>query len=156
MKITVTSAVLVGISCLLSFDAIAENDQKVPQVPEPISSYFERLDTVARTGSTKGDIEKLLSLMTEDVRYVHSNYQANFDLASWRAAFYRRHDNNGYSEPDESCTKITNSIAGRSHNAIEYIQGENKSGTCTAIDGQLKLVIFSLDDEKIQRIEELW
>ena len=106
MKITVTSAVLAAMSSLLSFEAVAENDQSTPQIPELIGSYFERLDTIFRTGSTKDEVEEFLSLMTNDVRYVHSNYQANFDLASWRAAFYRIHDNNGYAKPDQFCTAI--------------------------------------------------
>lgn len=156
MKITVASALLITLSGFLSADAIAENDCSMQQVPEPIRSYFERLDAVARTGSTKDDIEKLLSLMTDDVRYVHGNYQANFNLVSWRAAFYRIYDNNGYAAPEQSCTKITNSIAGKSHYAIEYTAGENQSGTCVATDQPLKLIIFSLNGEHIQRIEELW
>ncbi len=124
-------------------------------IPPAIVSYFKGLDSVYRSGSTEYDIAHFLDLMTDDVRYVHRNYDANFDLNSWRAAFTRIHGNGGYDKSDTFCTAITNAIAGKSYHAIEYATGQKSDGRCVA-ESESKLIIFTLSEQKIQRIEELW
>lgn len=126
------------------------------QAPQLITQYFDRLDAVFRDGSTKDDIHDFLALMSDDVRYIHREYDADFTLTSWRAAFLRISANGGYNQPAEFCTAVTNIIAGKSHYAVEYKAGTTIEDGCEAEESPPKLAIFTLDEQSIRRIEELW
>jgi hypothetical protein len=150
MRISIGAAAFL---CLAAAGAVAWAEEAPPPVAV---SYFERLDAIYRTGSTPDDIARLFELMTDDVRYVHRDYGADFDRAAWEAAFARLHGEGRYSAPAEFCTFITNSIAGKMHHAIEYIEGAIKDGACTPTQDPRKLVLFEIEDEQISRIDELW
>jgi hypothetical protein len=124
--------------------------------PDVISHYFDRLDSVYKAGSTEADIENLLDLMTPDVRYVHKVYEADFDLESWRAAFNRIQTGGGYQNPDTFCSAITKFIPGNGYHAVEYAAGSVSGNMCIPNDDTRMLIVFSLRDGKLARIEELW
>lgn len=126
------------------------------KIPPVITTYFDRLDNVYKSESTEDDISLFLDLMTDDVRYIHYDYEADFDLPTWRKAFSRIHKNGGYSKSQTFCTAITNSIAGNNAHAIEYAVGDMSGGMCVPEKSERMLVVFKLDGEKITRIEELW
>lgn len=127
-----------------------------PEIPPVIAAYFDHLATVYRAGSTQDDVEDLLELMTDDVRYVHVAYGAEFDLESWRAAFLHQQQSGRYTDPEDACLAVTNTIPGNRHYAVEYVAGRHSGGTCQPSDDPRQLVVFSVTNGKLARIEELW
>lgn len=125
-------------------------------IPPIVIEYFNRLDAIYHSGSSKSDVTNFLALMTDDVRYVHRNYGADFDLKSWNEAFTRIQTNGGYNKSDQFCTAISNSIPGNSYYAIEYAVGLKLEGQCVASKAERMLVVFKFNEQKIQLIEELW
>ncbi len=76
-----TCLILSNIAIASSCDSICQLDQ--------IKSYFAALDKVSRKYSSIEDIDSLLTLMHDNVKYIHVEYEANFDKESWRKAFIR-------------------------------------------------------------------
>jgi len=120
-----------------------------------INSYFAALDKISRKGSNTEDIDNLLSLMHDDVKYIHVEYEANFDKSSWRKAFVRNLKRGAYQNTNNNEMRIINTIFGKNHIAIEYSHGvvqENNTWQQT----EPLLVIFGFKDGKISLIKELW
>ncbi len=115
-----------------------------------IEAYFEALDTVYKEGSTVADIDALLALLHEDVRYVHVAYEADFDRATWRAAFMRNWERGAYANEAEQATHIVEVLHGKNHAAVAYDPGS------ASLAEEALLVVFRFTDGKISRIEELW
>jgi len=122
---------------------------------QQVNSYFLALDKVSRKGSTAEDIEALLSLTHDDVKYIHVEYEANFTKETWRKAFLRNLAKDSYQHTDKNQIQILQSIAGKNHLAVEYSHGVIQP------DGQWKkskqkLVLFGFTDGKLSLIKELW
>ena len=122
---------------------------------EQVRTYFHALDNVFRAGATVADIDHLFSALHENVRYVHVEYEADFDRESWRAAFLGNLERGAYNNGPERKIGITKVIHGKHHMAVEYSHGEVQP------DGKWKsgeplLALFRFTDGKISRIEELW
>ncbi len=134
--------------------ATAQNCNEICQV-EAVNNYFEALDKVAKKDSTPKDIDALLSLMHSDVKYVHVEYGAKFDLVSWRKAFLRNLNRGMYQNTDSNEQRIIKYIPGKNHVAVEYSHGVIQD------NGQWKateplLAIFGFTEGKISLIKELW
>jgi hypothetical protein len=148
---------LVGIvltSFFLPKLAFASNCESACQLTQ-IKLYFSALDKVSRQGSSIKDIEALLTLTHDDVKYVHVEYGAKFDKGSWRKAFIRNLNREGYQNSAKNEMRVLNSIFGKNHTAIEYSHG------VTQLDGSWQqteplLVIFGFTGGKISLIKELW
>src|SRR5690606_12040385 len=107
--------------------------------------------------SDAADVDRLLVLFTPEGRYVHLRYEADFDLAAWRAAFLGNIARGAFTAAADACIAITNHIPGDGVAAVEYAYGtRGPGGGCEpAEDGRL-LALFHLEGGRIGRVEELW
>lgn len=138
----------------LSSLAIANECDKKCQI-EQVKAYFSALDKVAKKGSTVSDIETLLALTHEDVKYIHVAYEANFTKDLWRNGFLRNLRLGRYQNTDKNQIRILNSITGKDHIAIEYSHGViQDNGEWVKTDKYL--AIFGFKDGKLSLIKELW
>ncbi len=141
--------------CLtLTNKAFAEDCDSSCQLKQA-KAYFSALDTISRKGSDIKDIDALLALTHADVKYIHVEYQANFNKTSWREAFIRNLKRGSYKKGKENEVRITNSIFGKQHVAVEYSNGVIQA------DGSWqqtkpRLAIFGFTEGKISLIKELW
>ena len=120
-----------------------------------VEAYFEALDKVARKGSTVTDIDNLLALMHDDVKYVHVEYEADFNKDTWRKAFQRNLNLGRYQKSNKHEKRILKSISGKNHIAIEYSNGViQKDGQW--LQGEPLLAVFRFQDGKISLVKELW
>lgn len=120
-----------------------------------INSYFSALDKVSRKNSTIKDIDSLLALTHDDVKYVHVEYEANFNKESWRKAFIRNLDRGAYQKNTKNEMRVLNNIFGKNYIAIEYSHGViQPDGTWQQTEPLL--VIFGFTNGKISLIKELW
>ncbi|WP_448570051.1 hypothetical protein [Thalassotalea ganghwensis] len=120
-----------------------------------IVNYFAALDNISRKGSTEKDIENLLSRMHDEVKYIHVEYQANFDKATWRKAFMRNLNKGAYQRAANEEKRVLNTIYGKNHVAIEYANGKVLANGEWQQDEPL-LVLFGFKEGKISLIKELW
>ncbi len=146
---------LIGFSFLvLSNLTVADECLKSCQL-EQVKAYFSALENVAKKGSSPSDIDALLDLTHDDVKYIHVEYQANFNKDTWRKAFLRNLKLGRYQNSDKHQTRILNSIAGKNHLAIEYSHGLiQENGNWEETDKYL--AIFGFTDGKLSLIQELW
>jgi len=120
-----------------------------------VNDYFSALDKISKKDSNIKDIDALLALTHDEVKYVHVEYQANFTKKSWREAFLRNLKRGAYKKDKENETRVVNSIFGKNHIAIEYSDGVVLSdGSWQQI--KPRLVIFAFTEGKISLIKELW
>lgn len=128
-----------------------------PAPPASVQAYFERLEAVFRADSDAADVDRLLALFTPEGRYVHLRYEADFDLAAWRAAFLRNIERGAFTAAADACIAITNHIPGDGVAAIEYAYGtRGPGGGCEPGEGERLLALFHLEGGKIGKVEELW
>jgi hypothetical protein len=141
-------------SLILSNFANASNCDSSCQIDQ-IKSYFSALDKISRENSTVNDIDYLLSLMHDDVKYVHVEYEANFNKESWRKAFNRNLNRGAYKNTDKNEMRVLNSISGKNYLAIEYSHGViQEDGTWQQTEPLL--VLFGFTEGKISLVKELW
>ena len=147
--------VLTGLSfIILSNSSMAKECDEFCQL-EQVKGYFSALDRVAKKGSTPSDIDSLLDLTHDDVKYIHVEYQANFTKDTWRQAFLRNLKLDRYQNTDKNQIRILNSIAGKNHLAIEYSHGLIKeNGKWEETDKYL--AVFGFTNGKLSLIKELW
>ena len=126
------------------------------EAPAIIHAYFEHLNRIFRSGSTMADVEALLALCNENIRYIHKEYEAEFNRTTWRQAFERHMQAGRYQGPADHCSTITLCIPGKGYFAIEYFYGKTKEGQCQPKDSKRLLAIFKIENDKISQIEELW
>mgnify|MGYP000291147561 CR=1 FL=1 len=120
-----------------------------------INSYFAALDKISRKDSTPDDIDSLLALTHDDVKYVHVEYEANFTKESWRKAFIRNLERGAYQNSVNNEMRIINTIFGKNYTAIEYSHGViQQDGTWQQTEPLL--VLFGFTGGKISLIKELW
>lgn len=120
-----------------------------------VEAYFGALDKVSLKNSNAGDIDALLALMHDDVKYIHVEYQANFNKAIWRKAFMRNLQRGAYNDSEAEEMRLVRYIPGKNHLAVEYSHGERKrDGRWVA--GDLNLAVFGFTEGKISLIRELW
>ncbi|MEL4279549.1 MULTISPECIES: nuclear transport factor 2 family protein [Shewanella] len=146
-------SMLLTLCCLLSPSANASQTCDAEcQLPQ-IHAYFKALDKVSQSGSSEQDVDDFLGLLHPNVNYIHLEYGANFDRASWRSAFIRNIARGAYQQPKEQ--RVLNYIVGKNHVAVEYAHGSIQP------DGQWQqelplLVLFGFTDGKISLVKELW
>jgi len=139
---------------VLSHSTVAKECGDTCQL-EQVKAYFSALDKVAKKGSTSADIDALLALTHDDVKYIHVEYEANFTKGAWRKAFLRNLELGRYQKTDKNQIRILNSIAGKNHLAIEYSHGViQENGEWIKTDKYL--VVFGFTDGKLSLIKELW
>ena len=151
---SLTQLILVILLSCFSLTSTANNCDSACQL-KLVSEYFSALDKVAQANSTIADIDSLLSLMNGDVKYIHIEYQANFDRTTWRKAFIRNLKRGAYDNNENNKIKVLNSISGKNHIAIEYTHSTKQADGTWQDDGAL-LVLFSFRDGKISQIKEYW
>ncbi len=120
-----------------------------------VNSYFNALDNIARKGSSNKDIDLLLNFTHDDVKYIHVEYEANFNKDSWRKAFIRNLERGAYQHNESNEIRVLSSISGKNHLAIEYSQGIIQADGIWQQTEPL-LVIFGFTDSKISLVKELW
>ncbi|WP_340680851.1 hypothetical protein [Paraglaciecola sp.] len=120
-----------------------------------INSYFSALDKVSLKNSTINDIDSLLALTHDDVKYIHVEYEANFTKDTWRKAFIRNLERGAYQNSSENEMRVINTIFGKNHIAIEYSHGVIQPNGAWQPTEPL-LVIFGFTNGKISLIKELW
>jgi len=122
---------------------------------EQVKAYFFALDKVAKKGSTSSDVDALLALTHDDVKYIHVQYEANFTKDTWRKAFLRNIELGRYQKTDKNQIRILNSIEGKNHIAIEYSHGVIQANGKWEKTNKY-LAIFGFTDGKLSLIKELW
>ncbi|MCJ8319546.1 MAG: hypothetical protein MJK12_07920 [Colwellia sp.] len=153
MKLILKSVCL--LLCLILTSKVFATDCESTCQLKQVNTYFSALDKVSRKGSSIKDIDTLLALTHSEVKYIHVEYQANFDKKSWREAFIRNLKRGAYSKGKENEVRITNSIFGKNNAAIEYSNGIVQSdGSWQAT--KPRLVLFAFTEGKISLIKELW
>jgi len=141
-------------SFITSKPTLAANCDSTCQL-EQINSYFSALDIVSRKNSSINDIDSLLALTHDAVKYIHVEYQANFTKKSWRKAFIRNLDRGAYQNSPKNEIRVLNTIFGKNHTAIEYSNGViQPDGTWKPTEPLL--IIFGFNNGKISLIKELW
>ncbi len=142
-------------TCLfLSNIAVASTCESDCQLNQ-IKGYFIALDKISRKGSSNEDIDNLLALMHDEVKYVHVEYQANFNKTSWREAFIRNLKRGFYQNDDKNEMRVSNTIFGKNYTAIEYSHGLIQQDGSWQPSEPL-LVLFGFKDGKISLVKELW
>lgn len=120
-----------------------------------INLYFTALDKISRKNSTTNDIDELLALTHDDVKYIHVEYEANFAKDAWRKAFIRNLERGAYQNSDKNEMRVLKTIYGKNHVAVEYAHGViQPNGTWQSTEPLL--VIFGFTNGKISLIKELW
>ncbi len=146
------------ITCLsfiiLSYSSMAKDCDEYCQL-EQVKAYFFALDKVAKKGSTSSDVDALLALTHDDVKYIHVQYEANFTKDTWRKAFLRNIELGRYQKTDKNQIRILNSIEGKNHIAIEYSHGVIQANGKWEKTNKY-LAIFGFTDGKLSLIKELW
>ena len=120
-----------------------------------INSYFDGLDKVARKSSSVKDIDALLALTHDEVKYIHVEYEANFTKKTWRKAFIRNLERGAYQNTDNNEIRILNTIFGKNYTAIEYSHGVVQQDGAWK-QAEPRLILFGFTDGKISLIKELW
>jgi hypothetical protein len=121
---------------------------------QAVEAYFGALDEVSRRGSGVDDVDSLLELLDENVRYVHVEYEADFSRSEWRDAFVRNLQRGAYANGPQDETRILRSIPGKRHLAVEYSHGVVRNGVWEAGDSYLAL--FEFAEGRISLVKELW
>lgn len=145
---------LVLTSLVSSKQVLASSCDSACQLTQ-INSYFSALDKVSLKNSSVQDIDSLLALTHDDVKYIHVEYEANFNKQSWRKAFIRNLKRGAYQNSANNEKRILNSIFGKNHTAIEYAHGVIQADG-TWQQAEPRLVLFAFTDGKISLIKELW
>ncbi|WP_338294161.1 hypothetical protein [Planctobacterium marinum] len=117
--------------------------------------YFQALDRVAKRGSTQQDIDNLIALMHDSVKYEHIEYGADFDKKAWAEAFARQLKKGAYQNGPENEIRILNVIYGKTHAAVEYSHGLRKEDGTWQPDMKM-FALFGYTDNKISLIREYW
>lgn len=131
-------------------DSVCKNAQ--------LEAYFERLSAVYRVGSTSNDIDRLFELFAPNVRYVHKEYEVNFERVDWKEAFNANLKRGAYRKDPGEMIEITKLIHGRSHSAVEYrYMRKARDGSLQPADDQGGLLaLFGFDGDRIVLVEEYW
>lgn len=150
-----------GLSILMMWTICASassNDCDSACKEAQIKSYFKRLSAVYKEGSTSADVDRLFELLAPDVRYVHKEYEANFERAEWRDAFIGNLKRGAYGKDESELIEVTKLIHGRRYSAVEYrYMRRRDDGTLEPADDQGGLLaLFGFDGERIALIEEYW
>jgi hypothetical protein len=145
---------LILMSLVFSKTTLATNCESSCQLDQ-INLYFSALNTISRKNSNINDIDSLLALTHDDVKYIHVEYEANFTKESWRKAFIRNLERGAYQKTEKNEMRVIKTIFGKNHTAIEYSHGVIKQdGTWQHTEPLL--VIFGFTNGKISLIKELW
>ena len=120
-----------------------------------IQTYYQQLDKIIMRGSTEKDLTRFLDSLHKNVRYVHSQYEADFDKNTWRTAFLRGLNGGRYQNSVDAKTTINKIIHGHNFAAVEFVARNNDE------DGNLivappRLAVFRFQDRKISFIKEHW
>jgi len=147
--------VSIGVFLLILSNSTFAKDCNEKCQLDQVGAYFSALDKVAKKGSTLSDIDALLALTHDDIKYAHVEYQANFTKESWRKAFIRNLELGRYQNTEKNQIRILNSIAGKNYIAIEYSHGLiQENGEWEHTDKYL--AIFGFKDGKLSLVKELW
>ena len=122
---------------------------------EQVKLYFNALDKVSRKGSTIADVDALLSLTADKVKYIHVEYEANFNKTTWRKAFIRNLKRDAYNSGVKDKTIILNTIYGKNHCAIEYSK-QRLLPNGTWEKDEPRLALFGFTDGKTSLVKEFW
>lgn len=120
-----------------------------------INGYFKALDQVSRKGSGVQEIEQLLGQLHPEVKYIHVEYDAQFDAESWRKAFQRNLARGAYQNSPQQEQRVLKTIFGKNHVAVEYAHGVIQPDGRWQSESPL-LVLFGFTDGKISLVKELW
>ena len=157
MKVTHTIAAF--FLCLISINSFAQTPQQQANLAK-VERYLATFDQVLRASSTVKDIENLLSMTHESVRYVHPVHGVDFDKKTWGEAFIRQLNLKRYTKAKEDQIKIFNAISGKNHVAIEYAFGKIAPDGTWKINGHkdkdMMFSLFTFKDGKISLIKELY
>lgn len=119
-----------------------------------IDEFHRGIDAILRRGSSAQDIDGLLEPLHDDVRYIHTEYSADFDKETWRAAFLRALHAGRYNGGPGDGTTIQKIIFGDSHVAVETIVRSTRDGKLRVSEPRLRL--FGFTDGKISLVRDFW
>ncbi|NDV42405.1 nuclear transport factor 2 family protein [Flagellimonas sediminis] len=118
-----------------------------------VERYYELNIVVFQSKSTKGDIDRIFELFTDDFTYVHPQYGGVYSREDLYNGYERNQENGGY---DGSIVdvKVENKIVGLDAVAVSrrFVKKENDK----EMDGELQMTFFEFRNGKICRIYEYW
>ena len=122
---------------------------------EKIEDYYIKISKVMMAGSSVEDVRRFLTVLHNDVRYIHVKYEADFDKEAWHKAFMRRMEGGNYNNHPEDTTKVLRIIHGYNSAAVEFISKyTNEDGV--RITNPKRLAFFTFKDGKISKIQDYW
>lgn len=121
-----------------------------------IEEYYEKVNRVTMRDSTSQHIDDFLSVLHDDVLYLHTEYQAEFNKDIWRKAFLRQLEKGRYNNSEKAVTSIESIIYGYQTAAVEFISRYNDDETGALISTPKRLAIFKFKDNKIVFIQDHW
>ncbi|MCJ8273995.1 MAG: hypothetical protein MJK04_31925 [Psychrosphaera sp.] len=154
-----TRTIFMCFLCLFSINSFAGEPAQQSNV-DKVKVYLAAFDQVLRATSTIEDIDTLLSMTHQSVKYQHPVHGVDYDKATWRAAFVRQLNLHRYTKSKTDKIKVFNAIGGKNHVAIQYAFGKiTPAGAWEIYGNKDKDVMFSLftfTDGKISLIKELY
>lgn len=121
-----------------------------------IEQYYAKINRAIMHDSTLEHVDDFLSVLHDDVLYLHTEYQAEFNKDIWRKAFLRQIENGRYNNSEEALTSIESIIHGYQTAAVEFISRYNDDETNELIATPKRLAIFKFKDNKIVFIQDHW
>lgn len=137
--------------CFISFTH-ADYNSDTGSLIEIVKQYYKTLEGVRQESSSEADVEKLLSLLSDDFRYEHPRFGADGDKKEMRDGLIYV-----LGKQRNSSIKIENYIEG-----LDAVFVKIESGAEVKRDSEWKLssgpetALFEIKDGKILRIHEYW
>jgi len=121
-----------------------------------IEQYYAKINRATMHDSSLEHVDDFLNVLHDDVLYLHTEYQAEFNKDIWRKAFLRQIENGRYNNTEEAGTSIESIIHGHQTAAVEFIRYYNDDETNELITTPKRLAIFKFQDDKIVFIQDHW
>jgi hypothetical protein len=149
---------LITLFAILPISLVAYSAECGDECQEKIvTSYFEKLSSIYRKGSTVADIEALFGSLDPSVRYEHLNYGANFTRDEWREAFVNNLERGAYNQADNHSIKVERYLHGKGFVAVSYSYGfKDAEGAWHAEGDQNLLALFKITGGRISSVKEYW
>ena len=138
--------------CFMSFAQAGKSNSDTGKLIEIVKQYYKALESVRQETSSETDVEKLISLLSDDFRYEHPNFGANGDKKEMRDGLIYV-----LGKQRNSSIKIENYIEGLNAVFVKVESGaEVKKGGKWEVSSGPETALFEFKDGKVSRIHEYW
>ena len=117
---------------------------------ELAEKFITLTDATKVKGATAKDIESVLNLLSDEMRYQHSNYGADLTKAQFVEGLV-----NYMGVADAMESKIIDKISGSNAIAVSFISTTVINGK-TEVDEKPLMRVFEFNQDKITLVKEYW